>query len=154
MHKAWYSSLSCIWAEHRIQLPEKISIATDYNKLKSFFVKVLDVAIPNLEMHILSLLRKAAENPDRLQIIQEMVNICAFNPTPEALEELSKCKCLPVKLSSDAIQWLDKFGEFAIVDHREYGDMFAVKVSFLDFSLEVHSLNPLLAGLELTTIYI
>jgi hypothetical protein len=144
MHQAWYSPLSCIWAEHQIQSSEKISIAIDYNKLKSFFAKVLGAAVPNLEMHILSLLRKAAENPNRSQIIQEMMNICAFNPTPKALEELSKCKCLPVKPVFCVKQWLDKFGKFATVDHCEYGDTFAGESPLLDFSLqEVHSLNIL-----------
>lgn len=149
-HQSWHSLLSCIWAEHQIQLPGKFSIATDYRELMSFFVKVLQVAKPNLKMHVLALIEKTSENPNKRDIIQEMLNICAFDLTPQTLEDLSECKCLPVKRPSGELRWQNKSGAFAIVDRREYGEIFAGKVNFLDFSLEeVHSLNSLLVGLGL-----
>jgi hypothetical protein len=105
-------------------------------------------------MHIRSLKQKARENPNKRDIMQEMLNICAFNPTAESLEDLSRCKCLPVKLSSGPVDWQDHTGDFAIVDRREYGDLFAGKVNFLDFSLEeLHSLKLLLVGLGLRERY-
>lgn len=86
--------------------------------------------------------------------MQEMLNICAFNPIPKSLEELSACKCLPVKLRSGAIDWQDRSGQFAIIDRREYGELFSGRVNFLDFTLEeVHSLRSLLVGLGLEDRY-
>jgi len=101
-------------------------------------------------MHILYLKEKAVENPNKGEIVQEMLNICAFKPAPELLEELSACKCLPVKLLSGSIDWQDRSGEFAIIDRREYGELFTGKVNLLEFSLEeVHSLTSFLVGLGL-----
>ena len=153
-NQSWYSPSLCIWAEDQIQLPGKISIATTYKQLRSFFVNTLSVRQPNLRMHIHSLKQKALENPDKGEIMQEMLNICAFKPKPKSLEELSACKCLPVKLRSGTIDWQDRSGEFAIIDRREYGELFSGRVNFLDLSLEeVHSLRSLLVGLGLEDRY-
>ncbi|KAF2808268.1 uncharacterized protein BDZ99DRAFT_50741 [Mytilinidion resinicola] len=147
--QSWCGPSSCIWAEDTIQLPGKFSLATTYKKQKSFFLSILDVTKPNLEMHILALMQKAVV-PDKRSIMQEMLNICAFDVTPQAVEKLSDCKCLPVKLPSGEIQWLHRSGTFAIVDRRDYGQIFTGRIKVLDFSLEeVHSLRPLLFTLGL-----
>lgn len=153
-NQSWYSPSICIWAEDQIQLPGKLSIATTYKQLRSFFVNTLSVSKPNLRMHILSLKQKASENPNKGEIMQEMLNICAFKPIAKSLEELRGCKCLPVKLRSGTIDWQDQSGQFAIIDRRAYGKLFSGKVNFLDFTLEeVHSLRSLLVGLGLQDRY-
>ncbi|KAH8800361.1 hypothetical protein F5884DRAFT_891279 [Xylogone sp. PMI_703] len=152
--QSWYDPSSCIWAEDTIQLPGKFSLATTYKKQKSFFLGILDVTKPNLEMHILALMQKATV-PDKRSIMQEMLNICAFDVTPQAVEKLCNCKFLPVKLPSKEIQWLDRSGTFAIVDRRDYGQVFTGRIRVLDFSLEeVHSLKPLLFALGLGEKYL
>jgi hypothetical protein len=152
--QSWYGPSSCIWAEDTIHLPGKFSLATTYKKQKSFFLSILDVTKPNLEMHILALMQKA-EAPDKRIIMQEMLNICAFDVTPQAVEKLSDCKCLPVKLPSGEVQWLHRSGTFAIVDRRDYGQIFTGRIKVLDFSLEeVHSLKPLLFALGLGEKYL
>lgn len=105
-------------------------------------------------MHISSLKQKVLENRDKQDIIQDMKNISGFEPKPESLKELYSCKCLPVKLPSGEVRWLDKSGEFLIQDRREYGEIFRNKASFLDFTLEeAHSLKLLLVGMGLEKRY-
>jgi hypothetical protein len=147
---SWYCPTSCIWAEDRIQLPGKQSLATVYKNHRSFFCNVLGVKTPNLAMHIHALQQKAQENPEKRSIMREMLNICALNPTAELLKRLSDCKCLPIKRGSREIEWSDCSEEFAIIDRRDYGAIFDNKIKMLDFSLEeVHQLNNFLLALGL-----
>jgi hypothetical protein len=105
-------------------------------------------------MHVLALKEKTLANPSKQDALDEMLNICALSPTPKALEKLYGCKCLPVKLASGEIRWMDRSGDFAIVDRREYGELFKDRINVLDFSLEeVHNLNPFLSGLGLAERY-
>jgi hypothetical protein len=105
-------------------------------------------------MHILALRQKSLDNPDSQSILQEILNICALNPTPEAIRKLSDCKFLPVRLPSGERRWLDYAGEFAIIDRREYGDLFLGKIQLLDFSLEeIHPLKLFLSYLGLAERY-
>jgi hypothetical protein len=149
--QSWHSPESCIWAEERIQLPNKISLATEYKSLKTFFTRVLGVQEPNLEMHIQALTLKASQNPKQKEIVQEMMNICAFNPKADYVrEKLADCKCFPVKNPNNQIQWRSAAGSFAIFDRQDYGKLFSGKISMLDFSREdVHSTEPILLALGL-----
>lgn len=148
---SWHSPSCCIWAEEHIQLPGKLSLATSYEEQKAFFRKVLGVKEPSLEMHIRALIQKASDNPDKEKILQEIRNICALNPTPEALwTKLSDCVCLPVRHPSGEVKWFSCADAFAVVDRCEYGKMFRDKIMTLDFSLEeVHFLEKFLLGLRL-----
>jgi hypothetical protein len=103
-------------------------------------------------MHILALQKRALENPEKESILREMKNICALNPSADVLQtKLSDCKFLPVRRSSGEIEWMASTSDFAVVDRREYRDIFRNKIDMLDLSLEeVHSLNLFLncLGLE------
>ncbi|KAF2499755.1 hypothetical protein BU16DRAFT_504059 [Lophium mytilinum] len=148
--RTWHNPSSCIWAEDEIRLPGKLSIATMYKTLKPFFLGVLRITKPSLEMHISALKEKASTNPDKYSIFREILNICAFDIPFKALESLRNCKCLPVKLSSGTTEWSDCSKDFAIVNRRDYSQTFAGRINVLDFSLEeVHSLKPFLSGLGL-----
>ncbi|TGO31378.1 hypothetical protein BPAE_0001g02500 [Botrytis paeoniae] len=149
--RSWCAPSSCIWAPEEVQLPGKISIATEYKKQRKFFQDVLEIKKPDLEMHILALQKRALENPDKEGILRELRNICALNPTRNVLrDKLSKCKCFPVYRPSQIIEWMDSTGSFAIVDRKEHGDVFRNKINVLDISLEeVHSINQFLVELGL-----
>lgn len=155
-NKSWYAPSSCIWAPDEIQLPDKISIATEYKSQRIFFQNVLGIKKPDLGMHILALQQRALEKSDKKGILRELKNICALNPVAAILQDkLSKCKFLPVCGPFQAVQWMDSTGNFAVVDRKEYGDLFKDKINMLDFSLEeVHSIKPILASLELEGRYI
>lgn len=117
-----------------------------------FFTQVLAIQTPSLEMHVAALKQKAEDDPNKATLFQEMLSICALNPTSEVMRTLKNCKCLPLKLQSGATVWYDYSSDFAIVDRREYGVMFDGKIRLLDFSLEeVHSLELFLLAMGLGT---
>ncbi|TGO32803.1 hypothetical protein BHYA_0288g00120 [Botrytis hyacinthi] len=155
-NKSWYAPSSCIWASNEIQLPGKISIATEYKKQSVFIRKVLGVKKPSLEMHIIALQKRSLENPTKEEILNELRNICALNPADGILrDKLSTCKFLPVCGTSQMTEWMDVTCSFAIIDRKEYGDIFKNKINILDFSLEEsHSIDPILVSLGLEGRYI
>ncbi|TGO71885.1 hypothetical protein BELL_0517g00020 [Botrytis elliptica] len=150
-YKSWHAPSSCIWATDEIQLPGKISIAAEYKKQSVFVRKVLGIKEPSLEMHILALQKRALENPTKEGILNELKNICALNPADGILrDKLSTCKFLPVCETSQMTEWMDVTSNFAIIDRKEYGDIFKNKINILDFSLEeAHSINAILVSLGL-----
>ncbi|KAF2187478.1 hypothetical protein K469DRAFT_749209 [Zopfia rhizophila CBS 207.26] len=152
--KTWYSPSDCIWADNQIQLPSKFSVATQYSTLQSFFCDMLGITTPKLDTHIQGLIEVANSYPSAETIKRMIRNICHFNPTREQLNGLLDCKCFPVTLSNGALDWMDSKGNFAIVDRREYGRLFAGKVNLLEFSLEeVHFSETFLRGLNLQKQY-
>jgi hypothetical protein len=122
--RSWHSLSQCIWAEDRIQLPGKISLASSYKGHKVFFTQVLAIQTPSLERHIAALKQEAEDDPNKATLFREMLNICVLNPTSKVMRTLKNCKCLPVKVQSGATVWYDYSSDFAIVDRREYGVMF------------------------------
>ncbi|KAF2103412.1 hypothetical protein NA57DRAFT_31443 [Rhizodiscina lignyota] len=151
----WHAPSSCIWAEDRIQLPRKVSLASAYKGYQSFFTKTLGVTKPNLQMHINALEQKAANEPEKQDILQEMLNICAFNPTPDALKRLGNCECFPIKPQLGNLAWVNGSSDFAIIDRREYGELFSGKLKILDLTLEeVHSIKDFLDAMQLEERYL
>jgi len=103
-------------------------------------------------MHVSALVKKVAEEPDKIAVFQEMLNICTLNPTPESLQDLKGCSCLPVRTQSGTIEWCNPSAHFAILDRREYEAVFEGKIRILDFTLEeVHSIRPFLISFGLST---
>jgi hypothetical protein len=107
-------------------------------------------------MHVRALEQKTSDNPVEDDMLQEMMNICALNPTVESLKRLGGCKCLPVRQrTSGAVVWTNCSAEFVILDRREYGEIFQNTINLMDFSLEqVHALGPFLEALGLQNRYI
>lgn len=154
--QSWHPPSSCIWAEDHTQLLGKLSIATLYKAYGTFFRQVLDVKKPSVEMHILALVQKASDSPDKQKVLQEMRNICALDPKPDILwSRLSGCACFPVRKPSGEINWLSCSDSFAIVERIEYGNLFRDKIMTLDMSLEeVHALKSIFLGLRLESKYL
>lgn len=118
---------------------------------------MLEVKTPNLDMHVLALEQKVLQSANKQTIIEEMQNICGLNPTPRSLKRLSTCKCFPVKISSDQVEWVHCSSEFAVVDRDELGMLFEKTgmVRMLDFSLEeVHSIKLFLYAMGLQNRYL
>jgi len=105
-------------------------------------------------MHVHALKEKASNSLSKENIKQAILNICAFNPTPNDLDGLSDCECFPVAMPSGNLEWVNSKEDFAIIDRREYGEMFFAKIKILDFSLEeLHSMKPFLLGLRLDDLF-
>jgi hypothetical protein len=151
MKETWHSPSSCVWAEDRIQLPDKVSIATVYKKQAPLFVSILGVEKPTLAMHIRALQDKAKPIArSRHEILRAILLICAFDPTPTDLKSLLTCACFPVKTSGGNAAWYSSRDQFAVVDRKEYGDIFSGRIDILDFSLEeVHQMRSFLVALGL-----
>jgi hypothetical protein len=123
--------------------------------LKSFFTVLLGVTTPSLEMHVKGLKEKASVSPDYDDIKQRIRNICQYCPEPKDLKDLSDCKCLPISHSNRNLKWMSAKEDFAIVDRKEYKELLANKIDFLNFSLEeVHKFKPFLEGLGLQSQYL
>jgi hypothetical protein len=153
---SWRSPSSCVWAHHRIELPGKLSLASEYKGLDRFFIDLLGVPKPSLHMHVMALVQKSENNASKDAILQEMMNICALGPTCESLKSLSDCKCLPIKeAETGQVVLMDRSAHFAILDRREYGEIFNNSIKMMDFTLEqVHALSPFLKALSLENKYI
>jgi hypothetical protein len=153
----WYKPSSCVWADDRIQLPGKLSLASEYKArgLATFFVNLLGIPKPSLAMHVMALAQKSMENASKDIVMQEMMNICALDPTAESLQKLSDCKCLPIRKSDGTVVMMDRSAEFSILDRREYEEIFRHEINIMDFSLEqVHTLMPFLLAFGLQDRYI
>jgi hypothetical protein len=159
-NKTWHAPSMCVWAEDRIRLPGKLSIATAYKGHQSFFKQILGINKPDLLMHIIALEQKVTDSldkPDQGTVFEEMMNISALNPTPDALKRLGDCKCFPVRmpLPSNSIEWHNRLDDFAIIDRRNYGEQFSGKIRMLNLSLEeVHSIRGFLDAMDLEKKYL
>jgi hypothetical protein len=137
----WYYLCDCIWAEDKIRLPGLVSIADQYFMVQDFFVDILEIESPQLEMHINALkLEAKAENPTRARVLELIECICGYDPSPRELSELENCKCFPVNVPGQELEWMACSGIFAVGDRRKYLELFRDKIPWLDFSLEeIHS---------------
>jgi hypothetical protein len=144
----WYIASDCIWAEDRIRLPGKISIADQYQQAMEFFIEVLKIETPQLEMHI-EAMKIEATNPSLTRILELIECICSYDPSPWELRDLKDCKCLPVNVPKKGQKWMNSSGTFAVADRQEYTRLFADELVMLDFSLEqIHSFEKFLVGLK------
>ena len=148
-HKSrdWHPSSHCIWAEDKIRLPGLVSIADQYQMVEEFFVGVLKIESPELEMYI-DALKSEATNPARARVFELIECLCGYDPSPRELSELENCKCFPVNVPGEGQKWMDCSGAFAVGDRRVYVELFRSEIPLLDFSLEeIHSSEIFLSGL-------
>jgi hypothetical protein len=154
--KSWLSPSSCVWAKDSTSLLGRVSIAERYAKSKQFFLDMLNVPEPKLEMYIEALKQEALAIRDQNKMKQIITNICSFGILPtEKLKDLRQVACLPVILLDGGVRWMNCQGDFYIVDRLEYGRSFKGKIRYLDFTLEeVHSFECFLSGLNLNGRYL
>jgi hypothetical protein len=145
----WYYSPDCIWAEDRIQLPQLVSIADQYQKLQHFFVDILGIETPQLEMHIDALKEETeAVNPTRSRVLELIGYICGYDPSPRELSGLEACKCFPVHVPVRGLVWMACSGVFVVGNRRVYLELFKDQIPWLDFSLEeIHLYDRFFAAL-------
>src|ERR1700759_5757828 len=76
----WYYSDDCIWAEDKIKLPGLVSIADQYRSTEKFFLDILEIESPQLEMHIDALKSEAeSAQPSRERGGEFSEGICGYN---------------------------------------------------------------------------
>jgi hypothetical protein len=152
--KIWQSLSSCLWSEDPVQIPRKVSIGTLYAPLEDFFVRILGVARPNLDLHVQALRELANGEPEFEEVKDIIRQISAMEPSEEALFGLRGSKILPVKFRDGRIRLESIMIDFAIVDRPEYGMAFDGKLSILNYTLEeVRFYRPFLLALGLERRY-
>ena len=132
----WLSPELCIWADERVHLPGKASISTQYPSLEEFFLRILQVPKPNVEMHVQALYRLSQAGPTPLQLKQAIKQVSLFHPKPIDVNELRMANIFPVILTGGQINITNRNADFAIIDREEYGEAFRGKIIMLDFTLE------------------
>ncbi|KAF2421213.1 hypothetical protein EJ08DRAFT_738278 [Tothia fuscella] len=153
--QTWHPPADCVWAKDDIQLPGKFSLATVYAGYAPLFTNILEIPKPTLPMHIRALREKVDHAPTKQDILQMILNICAFKPSPDDLQELVNCHCFPITVFTGRLEWRTSTQWFAIPDRREFRRAFEGKINILEFSLEeVHSIRPFLFGLGLENKYL
>jgi hypothetical protein len=117
--------------------------------IRDFFVDILEIESPQLEMHINALkLETEAENPGRARVLELIKCICGYDPSPRELSELEDCNCFPVNVPGQELEWMACSGVFAVCDRRKYLELFSDKIPLLDFSLEeTYSFEKFFSGL-------
>jgi hypothetical protein len=147
----WYYSTDCIWAEDKIRLPGLVPIADQYRTIQPFFVDILEIESPQLEMHIDALKSETKEEkPARARVLELIECNCSYDPSPCELNELKDCKCFPVNIPGQGLEWMACSGIFAVGDRRTYLEMFRDQVPCVDFSLEeIHLYEKFFSGLNI-----
>lgn len=145
----WHSRSACIWAEDRIRIPRKVSIATAYASLQDFFVRMLDIRKPNIAMHVQAL-KEMANKPELIfEIKDTMKIISSMEPSADHLSDLRSSSIFPVNLPGGGGGMTSSLVDFAIIDRQDYDDMFE-GITTLDFSpSEIRACRPFLLALGL-----
>jgi hypothetical protein len=117
--------------------------------IRDFFVDILEIESPQLEMHIDALkLETGTGNPARARVLELIECICGYDPSPRELSELEDCKCFPINVPGQALECMACSDTFVVGDRRQYLEMFRDKIPWLDFSLEeIHSYEKFFSGL-------
>jgi hypothetical protein len=157
IHKNWVSTSSCLWSKNA-QIPGKVTILSQYGDLKDFFIGVLKVRIPDLNMLIEELSRVASSNPTVDDVKSLIWQINSFSPTRKVVEKLKPLTIFPVKAASRSIAPVvlrARNESFSIIDRQPWADAFQGQIDLLDFSLEeVRKLRPFLSSFDLESRYL
>ncbi|KAF8865581.1 hypothetical protein BDZ45DRAFT_641278 [Acephala macrosclerotiorum] len=148
----WHPLSSCIWADDRIQIPQKSSIKTPYTTLEDFFCRVLGITKPNLAMHVQALKELSRTQPaaSASEIKHMIMLISSMEPSAEDVEDLKRSNIFCVKTANGLQNFTNTTADFAIVDRAEYGAAFTGRINMLDYSIrEVHACRSLLLALGL-----
>lgn len=129
-----------------------MSLATEYAEQEDFFVRILGVQTPNVEMHVQALIEKSGKLTVHPSELKEMIfTISSMKPQKNDLEKLRTRGILPVKYANGLPGRAHMSADFAIPDRPQYNEAFQGKIITLDFSIgEIRAAMPFLAaaGLE------
>lgn len=153
---AWCAPSQCVWVESNIKIPGKVSIADAYPSLEAFFIKILNISKPTVNMYVESLKAEAAKDKGSTTLIKETMKlICSLGVGENDFSSLIEAKVLPVKLANGLGSFASASSknegvEFAIVENNIHWEAFKSRIVVLDFSLEeIRDTRPLLLALGL-----
>ena len=147
-----------------MSISDKVTIASSYGGLESFFIDRLRVQAADTAMVIDELAKRmaAAELPateDVKKIMKEISRMMRTEAPSDNLrrhlQRLKKVKFLPIRKNLGRVDFEDASADFVIVDHERYGEAYRPVAACLDFSLdEVQVLFPLISALRLNGRYL
>ena len=138
----WRPPSQCVWVESSVKIPGKYSIANLYATKKTFFINVLKVTEPTVDMYIELLKGAAKGKTSATQIKETMILICGLGLGECNLTGLADADFLPIKpprgpnvLTSANLKNLMSL-DFTIVENLFHLNAFEGKINVLDFTLE------------------
>ena len=144
-----------MWAKSTI-ITGKVAIASDFPELEDFFVRTLQVKLPNKLTYIdeLATLCCLNSNPSVSQVKVLLWEINSWGPSESDLDTLKPLNFIPVRRPNKK-QCLQTVGDiFVLFDRQGHVSNFKDKVASLDFSMEdLRLLRPLICGLGLEMRY-
>ena len=149
----WHSLSECVWASGT-KIEGRISIASEYDDLRQFFVETLRVQPVDLQMIYDSLLEVSSKQTPVSRVkdlLQDFSSFVAKENNPPKPSELLRRRVFPVRKPNGNVILYSSQEEFVIVDREGPFGSFKNKVKCLDFSLQdVCRLQPFIAwaGLE------
>lgn len=152
---SWYPPSRCVWAESNVKIPGKASIADVYPLLERFFIEVLSVSKPTVNMYVDSMKAEAKGKASAVRIKETMRLICSLGVGEHDLTSLAEAKVLPIKLANGvggfaSASSTGEYVDFAIVENTIHRDAFEGKIIVLDLSLEeIRDTRPLLLAMGL-----
>ncbi|KAH7043982.1 hypothetical protein B0J12DRAFT_760369 [Macrophomina phaseolina] len=142
--EAWIAPSMCLWANNKIRIPNRVSVATTYSSLEDFFTKMLDNAHPGAQGPLHS--PAAGHRSDKGDYDSDS----SLNPSVASLADLRDVDIFPVKFPNGGLRLANSSVDFAIADQKEYYRAFQGRINMLDFSLsEIHATRPFLLSLRL-----
>ena len=139
----WHHRSACLWVE-ATNISDKIAISSFYHKLKGFFVEMLDIQQPSLDMFVTDLINKASRQRVSVEGVKDLIaDINALRPGPGDLERLREVSFVPVRYPSGGVQLCTPSSHFAIANSVELSAMFSDSAPILDLDLvQVHRHLP------------
>ncbi|KAF1811004.1 hypothetical protein P152DRAFT_483336 [Eremomyces bilateralis CBS 781.70] len=132
---SWLSASDAIWADATLQIPDKVSIAAQYPELKDFFLGILKVQKPDLQMHIDALKALGGDLSRYADIKRSIIQISLMDPTKDDLDKFGRAQVFPVLTKDKQMRLADKDAGFFILDRKEHISAFEDRLNKLDFSL-------------------
>lgn len=126
-----------------------VAISSYYNGLKQFFVDILRIEQPSLDMFVRDLVKKASIPSPPIDVIKDLIgDISTLRPPPESLEQLREVSFVPVRQSSGEKQLFPPKSLFTIENNAELANIFSGQAPTLDFNLvQVHKIRPFIKAM-------
>lgn len=159
---SWHTRHTCLWSS-AFPLAGFQDLSNIYPELESFFVSRLDIKKASSGMLIEEVHRMAGKpqpqiSDIRLRLIEigmMLARSSIDSSVARALDSLKDVKFLPKKSSDGTSTLVNVTNDFAIADHRRYGDALAGHGVLLDFQVdEVQILHVVFQHLGLTHRYL
>ena len=158
----WHEPSSCIW-NCTVNIFGRVTLDNSYPNLQTFFVEHLRVKTASVSMLIQELITLANQGVKEAKELKSIMiavgTMLAQEPNLNALgaslNNLKKCKFLPVRSKAGGQSFERTDASFFINDHERFGLPFNGKLNFLDFSYDdLMLLHPLFQSLKLEPRYL